>query len=72
MIGKPSCPVRREAARKRASPGLAPRCAADPSSWLLRFKRLGLRYDRTQLTLRPLLTLGCVLINLRRLVQQES
>jgi transposase len=41
-------------------------------SWLLRFKRLGLRYDRTQLTLRPLLTLGCVLINLRRLVQQES
>jgi len=39
-------------------------------SWLLRFKRLGLRYDRTQLTLRPLLTLGCVLINLRRLVQQ--
>jgi hypothetical protein len=42
------------------------------SSWLLRFKRLGLRYDRTRLALRPLLTLGCVLINLRRLVQQES
>jgi IS5 family transposase len=41
-------------------------------SWLLRFKHLGLRYERTQLTLRPLLTLGCVLINLRRLVQQES
>jgi len=39
-------------------------------SWLLRFKRRGLRYDRTQLTLRPLLTLGCVLIDLRRLVQQ--
>jgi hypothetical protein len=44
--------------------------AADPSSWLLRFKRLGLRYDRTQRTLRPLLTLACVLINLRRLVQK--
>jgi hypothetical protein len=27
-------------------------------SWLLRFKRLGLRYERTLLTLRPLLTLG--------------
>jgi transposase len=40
-------------------------------SWLLRFKRLGLRYDRTQRTLRPLLTLGGVLINLRRLVQKE-
>ena len=41
-------------------------------SWLLRFERLGLRYDRTQLTLRPLLTSGRVLINLRRLVKQES
>ena len=40
-------------------------------TWLLRFKRLGLRYDRTQLTPRPLLTLACVLINSRRLVQQE-
>ncbi len=38
---------------------IAPRC-----------KRLGLRYDRTQRTLRPLLTLGCVLVNLRRLVQK--
>jgi transposase len=41
-------------------------------SWPLRFKRLGVRYDRTQLTLRPLLILGCVLISLRRLLQQES
>ena len=40
-------------------------------SWLLRFKRLGLRYDRTQPTLRPLLTLACVLINLRRLLQKK-
>lgn len=40
-------------------------------SWLPRFKRLGLRYDRTRRTLRPLLTLACVLINLRRLVQRE-
>jgi len=40
-------------------------------SWLLRFKRLGLRYDRTERTLAPLLTLGMVLINLRRLVEAE-
>jgi hypothetical protein len=40
-------------------------------SWLLRFKRLGLRYDRTHATLRPLLTLACVLINSRRLAQKE-
>jgi transposase len=40
-------------------------------SWLLRFKRLGLRYDRTERTLAPLLTLAMVLINLRRLVQNE-
>jgi hypothetical protein len=38
---------------------------------LLRFKRLGLHYDRTQPTLRPLLTLAGVLINLRRLIQKE-
>ncbi len=40
-------------------------------SWLLRFTRLGLRYDRTQRTPRPLLTLGSVLIDLRRLVQKK-
>ena len=37
-------------------------------SWLLRFKRLGLRYDRTEATLRPLLLLAVSIINLRRLV----
>ncbi len=40
-------------------------------SWLTRLKRLALRYDRTQRTLRPLLTLACVLINLRRITQKE-
>ena len=37
-------------------------------SWLLRFKRLGLRYDHTETTLRPLLLLAVSIINLRRLV----
>ena len=41
-------------------------------SWLLRFKCLGLRYDRTEATLRPLLLLAVSIINLRRLVQRES
>jgi transposase len=38
------------------------------SSWLLRFKRLGLRYDRTTL---PLLMLACTVINIRRLINIE-
>ena len=40
-------------------------------SWLLRFKRLGLRYDRTERTTLPLLTLACAVINARRLIKTE-
>jgi transposase len=40
-------------------------------SWLPRFKRLGLRYDRTERTTRPLLTLCCTLINIRRMIKTE-
>ena len=40
-------------------------------SWLLRFKRLGLRYERTQRTTLPLLTLACAVINVRRLIKPE-
>jgi transposase len=40
-------------------------------SWLLRFKRLGLRYDRTERTTLPLLTLVCTVINIRRLIKSE-
>ena len=46
MIGKPSSPVRREAARKRTSPRLAPRRAADPSAWLTACRRLARDYER--------------------------
>lgn len=38
-------------------------------SWVLRFKRLGIRYDRTEATLLPLLLLAVAPINLRRLRQ---
>ncbi len=41
-------------------------------SWLLRFKRLGLRHDRTEATLRPLLLLAVSFINLRRLVMHSE
>jgi transposase len=48
------------------------RCVVERTiSWLLRFKRLGLRYDCTECTLRPLLLLTMALINLRRLIQTE-
>jgi transposase len=40
-------------------------------SWLLRFKRLGLRYDRTERTTLPLLTLACTVINTRKLIKTE-
>ena len=41
-------------------------------SWLLRFKRLGVRYDRTEATVVPLLLLAITLINLRRLAQRTQ
>jgi len=40
-------------------------------SWLLRFKRLGLRYDRTERTTLPLLVLACAVINVRRLIKER-
>ncbi len=40
-------------------------------SWLLRFKRLGLRCDRTERTTLALLTLACTVINVRRLIKIE-
>ncbi len=41
-------------------------------SWLLRLGRLGLRYDRTERTLRPLLPLAITLINFRRLAKVNA
>jgi transposase len=37
-------------------------------SWLLGFRRLALRYDRTHTTLRALVSLACALICHRRLL----
>ena len=41
-------------------------------SWVLRFERLGLRDDRTETTVRPLLLLAGPIINLRRLVARSE
>jgi hypothetical protein len=49
----------------------SPLGSSSTMSWLLRFKRLGLRYDRTERTTLPLLTLACAVINVRRLIKSE-
>jgi hypothetical protein len=64
-----SSPVRREAARKRTSQRLVPRCAADPSAWLHAFRRLRTRYERRADIHLGLLQLACALICHRRLAQ---
>jgi transposase len=40
-------------------------------SWLLSFRRLALRYDRTESTITALLSLACALICHRRLIQHR-
>jgi hypothetical protein len=72
MIGKPSCPVRREAARKRASPRLAPRCAADPSSWLTGYRRLTIRYERKANHYLAFLTLAAAITCFKKLRQTAT
>jgi hypothetical protein len=60
------------AAGSRTNPSSAGSAVIERTiSWPLRFKRLGLRYDRTERTTRPLLTLACAVINLRRLINTE-
>ena len=41
-------------------------------SWLLNFRRLALRYDRTEATITALLSLACALICHRRLAEHQS
>jgi hypothetical protein len=40
-------------------------------SWLLNFRRLALRYDRTESTITALLSLACTLISHRRLAEHQ-
>ena len=41
-------------------------------SWLLRYKRLGLRYDRSELTMTALLTLACAHLCYKILTRQTG
>ena len=45
MTGKPSCPVRREAAWNRTRPRRAPHRAADPTGWIIMHRRLACDYE---------------------------
>jgi hypothetical protein len=69
MIGKPSSPVRREAARKRTSTQLAPRCAAHPSAWLFGYRRLSIRYERKANHFCAFLTLAATLTCYKKLTK---
>ena len=69
MIGKPSSPVRREAARKRTST-LAPRRAADPSAWHNAFNRLQRCYERKEDVVHAFFDLADAIITVRSLIRQ--
>ena len=60
MIGKPSSPVRREAVRKRTSPRLAPRRAADPSGWLMQHRRLVRDYEALPTSSASMITIAMI------------
>ena len=70
MIGKPSSPVRREAARKRDQPTLAPRRAADPSSWMNGYGKLRRVTDKQKIIVGFYLYLAAALTVIRRLINR--
>jgi hypothetical protein len=69
MTGKPSCPVRREAARNRTRPQREPHRAADPTSWLSGYRRLSPRYERHSRNYLAFLGLAAALCCYKRLVR---
>jgi transposase len=71
MIGKPSCPVRREAARKRTKPS-GWHLAARPThpGWLGRFRRLSKDYEYLPVTSEATIYLAMIQILIRRLAAQ--
>ncbi|MET9030789.1 hypothetical protein ABZW96_34985, partial [Nocardia sp. NPDC004168] len=48
---------------------LAPRCAADPSSWLTGYHRLNIRYDRKATHFLAFLTLAAALTCFKKLTR---
>ncbi|CAM5532924.1 hypothetical protein KAURM247S_05861 [Kitasatospora aureofaciens] len=70
MTGKPSCPVRREAARKRTCHGQAPRRAADPTSWMNNFGKLRRRTERRKAAVQFFLAPACTVVTVRCLIRR--
>ena len=58
--------------RKRASPQLAPRCAAHPSGWLNRHRRLVRDYERLPEHHEAMLLWATATIMARQLVRQRT
>lgn len=67
MTGKPSCRVRREAARNRTCHGGHLTARPTQPAWLHQFKRLRTRYERRADLDQGLLEIACSIICLRRL-----
>ena len=72
MIGKPSSPVRREAARKRTSPGW--HLAARPThpSWITRHRRTVRDYERLPAHHETYVYWAMIIVMTRRLARQSS
>ena len=69
MIGKPSRPVRREAAGKGPAQQ-APRRAADPSAWHNAFNRLQRCYKRREKVIEAFFDLADAIITVRSLIRR--
>jgi hypothetical protein len=72
MTGKPSCPVRREAARKRTCHGQAPRRAADPTAWVMHARRRARDYERLVQHSESLITWAAITLMTRRITRRNS
>ena len=72
MIGKPSSPVRREAARKRNQPRLAPRRAADPTSWITRHRSTVRDYERLPAHHETCIYWAMIIVMTRHLARQTT
>lgn len=69
MTGKPSCPVRREAARNRTRSQRAPHRAADPTAWMMRTRRLARDFERRSTSAEAMVYWSMTLLMTRRLAR---
>lgn len=72
MIGKPSSPVRREAARKRTSPRWHLAARSTHPAWLGGYHRLSIRYDRKDTHYCGFLTLAAALTCYKKLAKARN